>query len=226
MLTLTCQNHDDDAREIANLTTDAQKFVQAFGGTISESTPHIYVSALPFSPERSLILKHFSGKFPQTLHVCTGRTSNWEATQIVVRKHTDAVSSVAFSQDGKCIISGSVDKTVHVWDAETGEAVHTPLQGHTDMVYSIAFSQDGKCIVSGSHDKTIRVWDAETGEAVHTPLQGHTSGVSSIAFSQDGKHIISGSYDNTVHVWDAETGEAMHTPLQGHMSSVSSVASS
>jgi WD40 repeat protein len=173
ILTSTHQNHNDDAREIANVATDAQKFVRVFGSIISQSTPHIYVSALPFAPERSVISKQFSGQFPQTLRVCTGRTSHWQATQLVVQGHTSWVYSVAFSPDGKRIVSGSGDNTVRVWDAETGEAVHTPLQGHTRGVSSVAFSPDGKRIVSGSDDYTVRVWDVETGQAVHTPLQGH-----------------------------------------------------
>ena len=78
--------------------------------------------------------------------------------------HTDEVTSVAFSPDGKRIVTGSDDKTVQVWDAATGQPVGPPLKGHTDAVTSVAFSPDGKRIVSGSADKTVRVWDAATGQ--------------------------------------------------------------
>jgi len=113
------------------------------------------------------------------------------------------VLSVAFSPDGKHIVSSSDDKTVRVWDAELGQAIGEPLQGHSDSVWSVAFSPDGKHIVSGSADNTVRVWDAESGQAIGEPLQGHSDGVWSVAFSPDGKHIVSGSSDNTVQVWDA-----------------------
>jgi WD40 repeat protein len=69
------------------------------------------------------------------------------------------VLSVAFSPDGTGIVSGSIDKTLRVWDSATGECTAT-LEGHTDWVMSVAFSPDGTGIVSGSGDKTVRVWDS------------------------------------------------------------------
>ena len=66
-----------------------------------------------------------------------------------LKGHTDAVTSVAFSPDGKRIVSGSQDQTVKVWDADKGTETLT-LKGHTQLVTSVAFSPDGKRIVSGS----------------------------------------------------------------------------
>ncbi|KAJ6630369.1 WD40-repeat-containing domain protein [Mycena sp. CBHHK59/15] len=62
--------------------------------------------------------------------------------------HTNRLTSVAFSPDGKHIVSGSDDRTVCVWDAESREALGAPFKGHTAWVTSVAFSPDGKCIVS------------------------------------------------------------------------------
>jgi WD40 repeat protein len=128
------------------------------------------------------------------------------------------VNSVAFSPDGSRIVSGSLDNTIRLWDAETGDAIGKPLEGHSSSVNSVAFSPDGSRIVSGSSDNTIRLWDAETGDAIGKPLEGHSSYVDSVAFSPDGSRIVSGSWDKTIRLWDAETGDAIGKPLEGHSS--------
>ncbi|MFP6671454.1 MAG: hypothetical protein VB857_08575, partial [Pirellulaceae bacterium] len=77
---------------------------------------------------------------------------------LTLQGHTAGIGSVAFSPDGKRIVSGSSDKTLKVWDVETGSEIGT-LKGHSYHVNSVAFSPDGKLVVSGSHDKTVKIWD-------------------------------------------------------------------
>jgi WD40 repeat protein len=149
---------------------------------------------------------------------------------VTLEVHTGPVNSMAFSPDGKTLVSGSsstrdhqgkpVPSEVKLWDAQTGQALRT-LQGHAESVRSVAFSLDGKRLVSGSGDKTI-IWDVQTGQAILT-LPGHTHEAWSVAFSPDGKRLASPSRDKTVKVWDAETGQELLS-LQGHSESVSSVA--
>ena len=116
--------------------------------------------------------------------------------------HTESVRSVAFSPDGRHIVSGSDDSTIRVWDAQTGGQVGNPLQGHTSSVLSVAFSPDGRHIMSGSDDNTIQVWDAQKGGQVGNPAQVHTASVISAASCSDRRCIVSGSQD--FHVWDAQ----------------------
>lgn len=138
--------------------------------------------------------------------------------------HKRAVSSVAVSQDGLRIVSGSYDKTVRIWSTETGKPVGEPLRGHEEFVTSVAMSGDGQRIVSGSDDKTVRVWNMETSLALGEPLRGHEEWVLSVAVSRDGCHIVSGSRDKTVRIWDLETRMALGEPLRGHEGWVTSVA--
>ena len=118
--------------------------------------------------------------------------------------------SVAYSPDGQHIISGSADKTIRIWCAETGAAIGKPLEGHTNTVQSVTYSHSGQHVISSSADCTIRIWDAKTGDAVRNPLKAHTSNVQSIACSPDGRHLVSGSWDTTIHVWDLFP----HPPIQ------------
>jgi WD40 repeat protein len=70
--------------------------------------------------------------------------------------HSASVRSVAFSPNGKQVVSGSNNNTVRLWDAATG-ALQQTLEGHSDSVSSVAFSPDGKQVVSGSDDNTVRL---------------------------------------------------------------------
>ena len=76
--------------------------------------------------------------------------------------HTYSVKAVAIAPDGKTAISASADKTLKIWDTETGTVVRT-LTGHTMLVNAVAIAPDGKTAISASYDKTIKIWDTETG---------------------------------------------------------------
>jgi len=167
---------------------------------MAKSAPHIYLSALPFSPTCSLVSTHYSTSFPQILHVERGQLSHWPSSEMAISNFGAGVLSVAFSPDGQHIVSGSRDATIRVWNATTGETAVGPFIGHTGWVRSVAFSPDGQHIASGSDDRRIRVWNAMAGETVAGPFTGHTGWVRSVAFSPDGQHIVSGSGDRSISV--------------------------
>ncbi|KIM19969.1 hypothetical protein M408DRAFT_30771 [Serendipita vermifera MAFF 305830] len=207
------------------LARDMKKFIAAFGSAISQSVPHIYLSALPFSPRVTEVSKQYLKDYPQMIKIERGGQDNWPAIEKIIVGHTDTVNSVVFSPDGRRVASGSQDKTIRVWDAETAEMVAKPFEGHTDGIICVAFSPDGTRIASaGSFDMTIRVWDAETGEMVAGPFEGHTASVVSVAFSPDGTRLVSGAHDTVIWVWDARTAEMVVGPFEGHVLGVTSVS--
>jgi WD40 repeat protein len=135
--------------------------------------------------------------------------------------HSSTVYGVAVTPDGKRAVSASWDKTLKVWDLETGRAVRT-LEGHTAAVRGVAVTPDGMRAVSASEDQTVKVWDPKTGVALRT-LAGHSATVSAVAVTPDGTRVVSASEDMTLKVWDLATGCALRT-LEGHTAGVSAVS--
>ena len=149
----------------------------------------------------------------------------WDADKgqevLTLKGHTDDVNSVAFSPDGKRIVSGSGDKTVKVWDADKGQEILT-LKGHTRRCHLRGVQPRRQ-----THRQRQRGQDGEGVGCGQGPGDPHPQGAHRtchcVAYQPDGKRIVSGSGDETVKVWDADKGQEILT-LKGHTGTVNCVA--
>jgi hypothetical protein len=148
-------------------------------------------------------------------------TTATPSTGPVFGGHTAAIRAIAFSPDGKRVLSGSDDRTVRIWDAETGKELRR-FEGHKDTITAIAISRDGKLAISASQDKAMILWGVESGYIAER-FTGHTEAVLAVAFSPDGKTILSGGQDRTLRLWDRKTGEALRV-FTGHEGKITAVA--
>jgi WD40 repeat protein len=134
--------------------------------------------------------------------------------------HQDWVVAVAVTSDGRQAVSGSDDRSLKLWDLQTGRVLRS-FTGHEATVISVAMSRDGSRVLSASHDGKLRSWDLQTGQLLKT-LVTHEAGISAMAVTPDGRHALLGSYDRTLGLWDLETGQR-HQRFVGHEDWVSAV---
>ena len=156
----------------------------------------------------------------------------------IFRGHSSTVNSVAFSPNGKQVLTSSLDGTTRIWEAVSGRLLVTIgvknsstfvgynpdgeaviLLNGTGEINSVAFSPNGQQVLTGSGDGTARLWEAASGREL--ARLSHQSEVRSVAFSPDGQQVLTGSFGGIVRLWEATSSQLLATlETQGPMYSV------
>jgi WD40 repeat protein len=119
--------------------------------------------------------------------------------------HTALVYSIAFSPDGKRVLTCSRYDTVRLWETSSGHKLAQLVQS-LGWGYGVAFSPDGTRILIGSHYKTALLWDVGSGRVSQL---SHSDGVIRVTFSPDGTLALTGSVDQTAILWEASSGREL-----------------
>ncbi len=137
------------------------------------------------------------------------------------KPHTDGITRLAFSPNGRLLASASDDSTIKLWDATTFKELRK-LKGHSDGVYSLAFSRDSQYLASAGLDGKIGLWEVETD--TRSLVAGHEPDAYTVAFSPDGKLLASGGRDRQIILWQLKSGTPTRLRiLSGHTNFVFSV---
>ena len=128
---------------------------------------------------------------------------------VVQRGHYAAVKAVAFTPDGKYLLTGSRDKSIKLWDFESGREVRSYL-GHKSTVNDIDITSDGKYFVSSSADRTAKYWEISTGKLIRS-FDIHKDYVTEVKLSEDDKVLFTGGYDFKAYLWNVATGDTIRS---------------
>jgi WD40 repeat protein len=129
----------------------------------------------------------------------------WKKPRLIPDAHADVIQYLAFSPDGKTLLTCGYDRQVKVWEVASAKE-RQALKEHSDAVYGAAYRPDGKLFATTGADRSVKVWEAATNKLLYT-LGEATDWVYTVAWSPDGMHLAAGGVDKSIRVWQADERE-------------------
>lgn len=126
--------------------------------------------------------------------------------------HENSVLAVAVFPDGRRMVTGSMDKTLRLWDLNDGVMLKK-MEGHQASVKAVVISRDGQLVVSGDESGHLIAWKGDTLESLTRAIKAHSSWIYSLDFSPDGATLASGSWDKTTELWCTKTWQVQGNPI-------------
>jgi len=130
----------------------------------------------------------------------SGKQRAYSKLVATLKGHTKQVGCLAWTKDGKTLISGSIDRSIRTWNTTKWEQIAI-LDGHTQEVFALAISPNDRILASVSSDSTTRLWNLDNGQPISSPLQ-HAESVYCVSFSAGGELLVTGCYDKNAYLWD------------------------
>lgn len=141
-------------------------------------------------------------------------TDKWDAPKTIAA-HSDSIFSLAWKPNSLHFATASLDKTVQVWDAQSGTSLHT-LKDHVDPVFAVAFSPDGQWMATGGGDRSLKLYKTDNYKRSVASIS-HNDAITALAFSPKGDLLIAACADKHVKVWPLKL-DALANPLRNHHS--------
>ncbi|KAF9556978.1 hypothetical protein CPC08DRAFT_710819, partial [Agrocybe pediades] len=200
---------------------DADLFVKTFSlGACKKSTPHIYISALPFCYKSNSVYQNYWMKTHGLMEVNGTSLIQQRNGPIGVWKTNSLYNEVVFSPDGRTFAT-AYGNCVEIRDVQSGEIVFSPLLEGTEWIQALVFSPDNSKIAAGSRKGNIWIWDIQTASLITGPLNMENGEVQALAFSWDSRKLAAHS-GSTIAVWDLSSSKVLSGPFEAEMSGTSS----
>ena len=186
-----------------------------------------YVIADSLADCRARPVRHRGRLAGEDPEVEVARSSLPSKPRFTLSDHKDVVWCVAFSPDGKSLVTCSGDRDAkagempRLWSLQAGKPVHKFLVEESRGIRWFSFAPDGKTLATAEYDGMVKFRDASTGKVL-TKFEAHPGGVQCLKFAPDGKTLVTCGKDNTAKVWDVTTRKATMT-MKGHSNHVYSL---